>query len=147
MTVPMGDLSNTIGIIRKLDIGDIRGIKIKLDRKNDDDANSPNYSLTVSDDGKVIYTGVKNVRTVGTKTYQLPKERIQQLIDEFQRVYFFTLKDHYGNGKGEYGLVTVSISLDDKFKQVTHPLGSKVPRGLAELETRIDEISESKKWI
>jgi len=148
MTVPKGDLANTIGIIRKLDSGDIRGIKIKLERKsNDDDTNYPNYSLTISDDGKVIYTGVKNVRTVGTKTYQLPKERIQQLIDELQRVYFFTLKDYHDNGKGDDGLVTVSISLDDKSKQVTHPVGSKVPRGLAELETRIDEISESKKWI
>lgn len=148
MTVPKGDLANTIGIIRKLDSGDIRGIKIKLERKsNNDDTNYPNYTLTISDDGKVIYTGVKNVRTVGTKTYQLPKERIQQLIDELQRVYFFTLKDHYDNGKGDDGLVTVSISLDDKSKQVTHPVGSKVHRGLVELETRIDEISESKKWI
>jgi hypothetical protein len=148
MTVPKGDLANIIGIIRKLDSGDIRGIKIKLERKsNDDDTNYPNYSLIISDDGKVIYTGVKNVRTVGAKTYQLPKERIQQLIDELQRVYFFTLKDHFNNRKRDDGLVTVSISLDDKSKQVTHPIGSTVPRGLAELETRIDEISESKKWI
>ena len=145
MTLPKGDLANTIGIIRKLDSGDIRGIKIKLERKsNNDGTNYPNYALTISDDGTVIYNGVKNVRTVGTKTYQLPKERIQQLIDELQRVYFFTLKDHYDNGKGD-GLVTVSISLDDKSKQVTHPVGSKVPRGLVELETRIDEIADSKK--
>jgi Domain of unknown function (DUF6438) len=147
LTPSQGDLANTIAIIKKLERGDIKGIKVKLERRSSNGpSNYPNYSLSISDDGSVIYTGVKNVRTVGTKSYQVPKERVQQLIDELQRVYFFSLKDNYDSRKGD-DLVTVSISLDDKSKQVTHTADSKVPRGIAELETRIDEITESNKWV
>jgi hypothetical protein len=146
MKVSNGNFADTVGIIRKLESGDTSGIKIKLERRDTKGTNYPDYSVTILDDGKVIYNGIKNVKTIGTKIYQIPKERIQQLIDELQRVYFFTMKDDYGNGDGD-GITIVSIILGDKSKQVAHRIGSKIPRGLSEFENRIDEVAGSKKWV
>ena len=108
---------------------------------------SPVYSLTILGNGKIVYRGIKNVKVSGTRTAQLSKSDIKELVDEFINIYYFALKDRYDEAN-ILGLpsVTTSITLDEKTKSIFHNQGSPAPRGLSTLEDKIDEITNANQW-
>ena len=108
---------------------------------------SPVYSLTILGNGKIVYHGIKNVKVSGTRTAQLCKSDMKELVDEFVNIYYFALKDRYDEAN-ILGLpsVTTSITLDEKTKRVFHNQGSPAPRGLSTLEDKIDEITKANQW-
>ena len=55
----------------------------------------PVYTLTIYGNGTVTYKGIKNVETCGVETYQIPKDRAIEIVDEFNNIYYFSLKDKY----------------------------------------------------
>lgn len=121
----------------------------------------PDYKLTVSSDGSVIFEGHKFVKVTKTIKSTINQEKIKQLVDEFEKADYFSLKDKYQTE--EDGCPTVwtdnptaitSIKLNGKSKSITHYYGcqdkqgdSIYPKGLTELETKIDEIVGTKQWI
>jgi uncharacterized protein DUF6438 len=108
---------------------------------------SPAYSLTIRGNGKVVYHGIKNVKVSGTHTAQLSKTDMKELVDEFVNIYYFALKDRYDEATilGSPS-VTTSITLDQRTKSIFHNHGSPAPKGLSELEDKIDKITNSNQW-
>jgi predicted metal-dependent hydrolase len=108
---------------------------------------SPSYSLTILGNGKIVYHGIKNVKVVGTKTAQLSKSEVKELVDEFVNIYYFALKDRYDEASIlAMPSVTTSITLDEKTKRIFHNQGSPAPRGLSVLEDKIDKITHANQW-
>jgi hypothetical protein len=55
----------------------------------------PVYEVTLDGNGHVLFVGHANVRVIGEREYEIPKEHMLSLLNEFLRVRFFELRDTY----------------------------------------------------
>lgn len=110
---------------------------------------TPVYSLTIHGNGSVIYNGIKNVDTSGIQSYQIPKDKARELANEFINIYYFALKDNYSNSSNASNLsmVTTSISMNGRTKTVVDDKSSYAPQPLRALEDKIDQVTNSKRWL
>ncbi len=106
------------------------------------------YSVTISGYGTVTYEGVAAVNVLGKQIYSIPPDQVRELVNEFYRADFFSLRDRYtskDNGDGTLTMVdhtapvTVSIKVKGKTKKVYSSYGA--PEKLQEVEKKIYEIS------
>jgi hypothetical protein len=106
------------------------------------------YSVTISGDGTVTYEGTSAVKVTGKQVYSIQIDQVKELVREFYRVDFFSLKDKYTSvdkGDGTYEIidhaapVTTSITIRGRTKSVYDFYGA--PEKLKELEKKIYEIS------
>ena len=110
---------------------------------------APHYSIRIYEDGTVLYEGFKNVRLTGNYGAKLSKTCLDQLVNEFINIYYFALKDKYGGESRQSGLpiVTTSILLDKRTKTIVHYTDCiTAPKGLSDLEDKIDSITNSSQW-
>ncbi len=105
----------------------------------------PAYHLTVFGNGTVVYEGFSSVAVTGKQTSQISQEKVIELVNEFYRAGFFTLRDSYVEDVTDLPSTTTSISIKDETKSVyRYGFG---PERLVQLEDKIDEITEASKWI
>jgi len=109
----------------------------------------PVYSLKIKGDGAVIYAGEEFVKTEGIQESTISEDAIQQLITEFEKADYFSLKDSYtAFGVSDMPFVNTSITIGGKTKAINHYLGDRsAPEQLTKLENKIDEIVNSAQWI
>ena len=107
----------------------------------------PVYKLTISGNGKVIYEGHNFVAVEGEQTESLSPTQIQDLVAAFEHANFFSLRDYTDNNAGDSQSVITSITMNGKTKTVNHYYGdNSVPQELFDLESKVDEIVNSKQW-
>lgn len=132
----------------------------------------PIYDLTIQPEGKIIFEGRKNTKTIGKVESNLEKKKVKQLITEIEKANFFTLDDAYNYDSKNCSVfmsdspnITIYIKLNGKEKTINHNWGCRVgslaengevkrnwservfPQELYNLENKIDEIVETKRWI
>ena len=115
----------------------------------------PVYKLTITADGAVVFRGRRFVKQDGaTIRSAITQDRLKQLIAEFDRVKFFSLDDDYSETRllcpTDHPSAFTSIRINGKSKTINHYLGCrepKVPKGLTELENKIDEIVNTAQWL
>ena len=105
----------------------------------------PVYKLTIQGNGDVTYNGQDFVQVKGKQTASLSPEQIQQLVSAFEQAKFFTLRDYTHEDTTDSPSAITSITLNGK--TVNHYSGDdSAPQGLFDLESKIDEITNSKQW-
>ncbi len=135
----------------------------------------PIYDLTVQPDGKVIFEGKFWTKTTGKAEDKLTEEQLKRLINEIEKANFFSFDNAYNydskncpNLATDMPGVTLKINLNGKEKTINHYQGcfendkpkdnsssgkaedlSEIvfPQQLFNLENKIDEIVETKRWI
>ncbi len=123
----------------------------------------PDYKLTINANGKVEFQGRQYTQIKGLAKGEIKKEQVKELLKEFENIKFFSLPNYFTYGKGSCETVVtdmpsaiVSIRINKKRKKVFHYLGCfqnteppfKIfPEKLYNLENKIDEIVETKRWI
>jgi hypothetical protein len=109
----------------------------------------PIYTLTIHGDGTVVYEGKDFVKTKGRKESIISKEKIEELILEFNRADYFSLKDNYvEHTMTDAHSVITSITINGKLKIIEHYHGDfSAPEALSTLENKIDEIVNSDQWV
>lgn len=109
----------------------------------------PVYKLTIQGNGNVVYEGEDFVKTKGIMEISIPKAKIDQLVEEFERVGYFSLNNYYTERTiTDAPSVITSITVDGKTKTIEHYHGDfDAPEELTELEDAIDEIVNSDQWI
>ena len=105
----------------------------------------PEYKLTISGDGRVVYDGRSNVNTTGTKVYYISQDKFKELVDEFYYIDYFAKKDIYYETADDLPITITSITIGRRIKKVTNYYGA--PAELYELEDKIDEVVDSRKWV
>lgn len=126
-------------------------VKIVLDR-SDCFTWCPVYTLTIYGDGRVAFLGVENVKVVGEATGKIDPEGLGRLLERFEVLRFFELRDTYSPRAGctrartDMPIVTVTLSLRGRVKQVEHDLSCELPE-LEDLELTIDREAGSRKWV
>jgi hypothetical protein len=107
----------------------------------------PVYSLTIFGSGEVVYNGIENVKIKGTQRTHISENSFEELVHEFINIYYFALKDRYGESDtSNQPYVATSISMDGKTKRVYHYHRSPAPLGLSVLEDKIDKMTNSNLW-
>lgn len=107
----------------------------------------PDYSLFVYGDGKIVYEGRHYVAVKGRREGRISKARVKQLLEEFYRIGFFSLKDRYDPIANDGAITKTSIYVDGKAKEIVNCHPSQAPEDLYQLEKMIDEITRSKRWV
>jgi hypothetical protein len=121
----------------------------------------PDYTVTVAADGSVVFEGHQFVKTKGIAKSRISLETLRQLIAEFDKVKYFSLNDQYESRKDgcpevwtDNPSVITSIRINGKTKSISHYHGcqdgtgtSIYPKDLTELETKIDELVGTDRWI
>lgn len=115
---------------------------------------SPDYSLTIHGNGKVIYDGVENVKVKGIVESSIDKDKITSLLLGFKESDFFSLNDTYSVKDSitrPYTVISISMPKENGkviTKSVKYYHGDRnAPKELKALEDEIDEIVGSNKWI
>lgn len=78
---------------------------------------------------------------------QISRAKVKQLLDEFYRIGYFSLKDRYDAVASDGAITKTSILADGRKKEIVNCLPSPAPEDLYQLEKMIDEISQSKRWV
>jgi hypothetical protein len=114
----------------------------------------PIYSVTIYGNGTVVYEGERFVKVTGKRTHRISKASVRELVDEFFRIGYFSLRDEYVSVKNPDGTVTqvtdlpsrdTSITIGTRAKSVHNYYGG--PESLARLERKIDKISGVAKYV
>jgi len=107
----------------------------------------PVYKLSIQGNGDVTYNGQDFVQVKGKQTAGLSLVQIQDLVSAFEQAKFFTLRDYTHEDTTDSPSAITSITLNGKTKTVNHYYGdNSAPQGLFDLESKIDEITNSRQW-
>ena len=109
----------------------------------------PIYDLTVLGSGKVIFDGQGFVDKKGIQTKEISKEKVMELVSEFEKINFFSLNDKYSKSDitDLPGAIT-TFTINGKTKTINHYHGDQsAPKELSALENKIDEVVDTKEWI
>jgi hypothetical protein len=131
----------------------------------------PVYKIMIFADGMVIYDGREYVKQVGIVRSTITQDQINQLIREFERISYFSLRDRYEDvpdgcptSGSDSAWANTSIKVDGSYKAIRHYYGCwysetpsrdhvphikelVYPKELVDLESRIDEVVNIKQWI
>lgn len=112
----------------------------------------PIYTISVHGDGNVEYVGKEYVRDRGPRAETLSKEQLQALLQKFDDAGFFSLEDRAFAWGFHTPRVRVSISVDDRKKEVTgdtYYVGAKSgPQDLfVQAAAELDKVTNSERWV
>lgn len=115
----------------------------------------PVYRVSVAGDGAVAFEGLGYVDSIGSFTGRIDADRVAALARLFEEQGYFALDDKYAYGEPscpsyatDAPTVITSVTIGNRSKRVEHDLGcAGVPQRLSDLESRIDEIVGTSRWI
>jgi hypothetical protein len=109
----------------------------------------PIYTVTILRDGTVRWEGTRFVKVVGKAEAKLPAATVDKLVEAFKSAGYFALADKYTR----YDITdhpSAITSFDDgtRKKKIQHYHGDRsAPEALSQLETRIDELAGTARFI
>ena len=119
----------------------------------------PAYKLSVKFDGTVSFEGLNFTARKGKVEDKLSADKVNQLVKSFENADYFNLNGKYDTQNcyqwTDNPSATTSIQMNGETKSISHYQGCKEGRDdfkkelskLTELENKIDEIVETKRWI
>lgn len=118
----------------------------------------PAYKLEIFADGKVVYEGKEFVKRKGKAEGRITKDKLEQLVREFERINYLSLDDYYSERDPkncpeswtDNPSATTSLNWKGKTKTIEHYYGCRglvVLDQLTALERKIDEVANSKRWV
>ena len=102
--------------VSKPDI-DLSTVEIRLDR-TECYGWCPNYSVVISGNGHVQYTGRTFVREVGEREATLPQDAVRELLGQFEKVGFADLLPAYEESVTDLPATYLTLRLGDHSKRV-----------------------------
>ncbi len=105
----------------------------------------PNYTLTITADGRVTFDGQHYTRVTGAASTTIDQAQIIELITEIKKADFFTLADKYAAPVTDAPSYTLTLSMAGRSKTVDDYVAG--PHRLTLLMNRIDQIVNSAQWI
>ena len=119
-------------------------VEITIEKESHDNID-PSYSLKISNDGKVEFEGKANVKEVGKHILNISRDLITEIVDKFNMIYFFSLKDKYllaTDPESKEPKTVISVRAGDKFKKIEYSKIGKAPHSLDSLVSQIEKITK-----
>ena len=135
---------------------------IVLERESDVFQVSPEYRLSIFEDGTVVFQGKKHVKSQEPIRARIDREQLTNLLAEFERIKFYSLRQRYSEEEDgcklrgtDQPFATTTLNINGKKKSIVHYYGcweegaSRVvfPQELFKLEAKIDEVVNTKQWL
>lgn len=148
---------NTVEAVpRQSDVSALDGVVITLKTQggpcgcvpvNENDLGCcPAYSVSIDGEGKVTYEGISSVKVRGKRTYSIPADEVRELVNEFDKVDFFSLQDSYDDhGIDHANATTISISIGGRTKSIYVFHGE--PEKLDRLMSKVFAVSRAAKYV
>jgi hypothetical protein len=94
-----------------------------------------------------VYEGRDFVEVKGQQTSSISTVQVQDLVAAFEQANFLALTDYMEQNVTDLPSAITSITIGGQTKTVNHYYGDDgAPQELTNLESKIDEIVNSKQW-
>jgi (2Fe-2S) ferredoxin len=109
----------------------------------------PVYSVSIFEDGTVIYIGINHVAVTSVQTSSIEQSELDWLVQEMELSGYFEWQDEYTHMLvTDQPTVITSISTEDNYKRITRYDGDpNAPVGLLRFEDRIDRVVNTAQWV
>lgn len=107
----------------------------------------PDYSVFIYGNGRIVYEGRRYVAVKGRQEGWISRAQVKQLLDQFYKANYFSLKERYDALASDGAITKTSILADGKTKEVVNYYPSQAPEELYQLEKMIDKTSQSERWV
>jgi hypothetical protein len=105
----------------------------------------PEYTVTLKDDGTVVYSGRQFVKTPGEHTWKIEPAAVRALAREMEAAGFFELQDAYTALMTDHPTTFTTLRIGSRAKKVKDYVAG--PPKLKDLEAKIDEVSGVLKYV
>jgi len=99
----------------------------------------PDYTVTLTGDGTVVYVGRYFVKTPGEHTWKIEAAAVQALAREMEAAGFFELQDEYTSRMTDHPTTFTTLKIGSRTKKVKDYVSG--PPKLKDIEKKIDEVS------
>jgi hypothetical protein len=108
----------------------------------------PVYTVSIKDDGSIIYDGQHFVTINGEQTGEMDPALVQQMLENFDAVGYFGWDDAYTDQSiSDLPSVITSVTYNGETKRIERYAGdASAPLALAFLEQWIDEMTNTANW-
>jgi len=108
----------------------------------------PDYLVEIRGDGSVTYRGGDSVSVSGEHHFQIPGERVRDVVDAFRKAEFFWLYDAYLPPVSDARWEEVRIAFDGREKTVVEAAGDidGLPAAVYAAMSAIDDAAGIKTW-
>jgi hypothetical protein len=108
----------------------------------------PMYTISILENGDVIYNGEKFVDVTGEQKSQLDPETVAAMVKAFEDVGYFDWKEAYDTMTvTDMPYIITSVTRNGETHRITRYVGdSSAPLALSFLERWIDEMTGSQMW-
>ena len=100
--------------------------------------NCPAYSVALTADGHVIYTGYRNTGTIGSFKYTVSRELANKLVNDMITNGFLKLENFYPSSSPEDAMNVTGLRVGNTNPKIVVDYGVHVPVVLSDLRTRIE---------
>lgn len=136
-------LTAAVAISQEAPASDIR---VTLERRGSGMVlSSPQYKVTIEQDGSVTFEGEHNVSALGTHRRKIQRNQVRELARRFEEMGYFGLPEHTGTCTDAATVVT-SVKIGSRAREVRHWECEDTPE-LTHLEDEIDRVANSRVWI
>src|SRR5690606_9216002 len=109
----------------------------------------PDYTVTITGDGHVIYEGRRFVNVVGRAEAHITPAQVQALLARFDAVGFERLQNEYRAGVTDLPSTTIQLVRNGRSKSVLDygGTGAGMPESVRELQAEIDRVAGTAPWV
>ncbi|HSJ08565.1 MAG TPA: DUF6438 domain-containing protein [Longimicrobiales bacterium] len=115
----------------------------------------PVYTVVITGDGTVTFTGQQHVQTMGTATARIEPSAVAALVKELEDGGYFTFADRYEMDAPACGMyhtdaprANTTVTTTARTKTILHDFGcGGAPTALRGLEDAIDRVAGTARWI
>lgn len=109
----------------------------------------PYYTVEITGDGTVRYTGLDHVAVTGRHRAQISQDDVRALYQAFVKADFFWTFDEYTTPVTDSATYTVTIVYDGHSKKLVDYVGRDIgmPKQITALEDAIDAVAQTEKWV
>lgn len=105
----------------------------------------PVYTVSMSSDGEVKYSGSGHVRVSGSRTWKIDPAAVRAMADEMRKAGFFEMKDAYEMMVTDLPTTYTTLAIGARTKKIKDYFGA--PAALKEIEARIDRVSGARGYV
>jgi len=109
----------------------------------------PAYTVMITGDGQVTYTGRNFVNVVGEQHATISPQAVQGLLRRFDAIHFESLNDVYRASVTDLPSTTIVLERNGHRKSVLDYGGPSagMPQEVRELQAEIDRVAGTSRWV
>ncbi|MBN8607943.1 MAG: hypothetical protein J0L81_13590 [Caulobacterales bacterium] len=109
----------------------------------------PDYRVTISGDGGVLFEGRRFVNVTGEQHGQISPAEVEALLARFDAIGFDELRSEYRGQMTDLPTTTITLTRNGRSKSVLDYGGvsAGMPRAVRELQDEIDRVAGTSRWV